>query len=280
MFILPANHIDVRHSSLSKMLTEVHTNLQEINKKVYSIALAAIKYLDNASKNGKKPILNMIKNLSFGALAGGVIGVPLNELTYHAGKSLNFFESLPELSDWLSTLEVFLQVSFNKEKIINAACPLKEFSSQIQASNKGSLLEQLGIKTDSSSDLKKSIFKVAVLQAAVYEELIFRGLIQDILLKRIPQLIIKKLAPGKEKLLDTKTAQAFRITISATAFSAIHLINLLVFPKEYVIPQVVITFVLGIFLGVIKESRLGLAGTIGAHALNNTMAITPILTSC
>jgi len=44
--------------------------------------------------------------------------------------------------------------------------------------------------------------------------------------------------------------------------------------------QLVSTFVGGIGLGILKESKVGLLGAIGSHIGNNMLALTPGLWSC
>jgi membrane protease YdiL (CAAX protease family) len=101
-----------------------------------------------------------------------------------------------------------------------------------------------------------------------------------ILIYHFSKFIVKKIAPGKETLLDTTAAKATRIVLTAAAFSAAHLQNQDLFSDSYVIMQLVSTFVGSIGLGILKESKAGLLGSIGAHMAHNFIAISPILWSC
>src|SRR5262249_16943381 len=83
--------------------------------------------------------------------------------------------------------------------------------------------------------------------APIIEEMVFRGLIQEVLLKRIPKYVIKKISPGKEIALDSTIAKATRIALTAALFSACHLANIGSMPN--VSAQLVATFVAGIGLG-------------------------------
>ncbi len=116
---------------------------------------------------------------------------------------------------------------------------------------------------------KSALFSRMVLKAPLKEELLFRLIIQNILLKQIPRALSKK---EDRPYYDSSKAKITRILISSTLFSLVHLINLKVLPPSYVIPQVIGAFVAGIALGTIQEGRLGTLGSIGLHALNNYSA--------
>ncbi|MBX9923948.1 MAG: CPBP family intramembrane metalloprotease [Rhabdochlamydiaceae bacterium] len=117
--------------------------------------------------------------------------------------------------------------------------------------------------------------------AAITEEIVWRGIFQDVLLKRLPQMILKTVAPGKEKLLDSKEAKIFRVVITAALFSIMHAPNRQVMSSAYVDRlQIPLTFVAGLLFGAIKESKLGLTGAIGAHLGLNTVGLAANLTMC
>lgn len=109
----------------------------------------------------------------------------------------------------------------------------------------------------------------------IFEEIQFRYLLQDWILTRIPKKTIACILPGKESYLNSNLYKAIKILITAYLFSEAHrsntyMCNLTIKESEY---QLVNTFVLGIILGIAKESRLGLSGAIGLHAGNNLQAL-------
>lgn len=107
----------------------------------------------------------------------------------------------------------------------------------------------------------------------ICEELLFRGVIQDILLKRIAKKILMNVAPEKAWVLDTRVATAARIVFASALFSTAHLINDGQLAHEYVVHQAIGAFFGSLLLGAIKESGLGLAGAIGAHIGHNAFAL-------
>lgn len=104
-------------------------------------------------------------------------------------------------------------------------------------------------------------------------EIIFRDALQSGILHSIPKTIAKKVSPGSEKIFDTTTAKALRIGLSSIAFGLAHCVNTGVYDPKYVFKQIIGGMLMGIFLGRIKESKLGLSGAIGAHFMNNFVAI-------
>jgi len=114
----------------------------------------------------------------------------------------------------------------------------------------------------------------------IAEEILFRGLVQDVLLTRIPKYIVKKTLPGKETVFDAKIAQAVRIILTAALFSAAHSLNDGTLPDSYVKAQLIATFVGGVGLGVLKESASGLLSAIGGHSANNLASIAYTLYIC
>ncbi|MDP1836370.1 MAG: CPBP family intramembrane metalloprotease [Chlamydiales bacterium] len=156
----------------------------------------------------------------------------------------------------------------------NAICPVKEF---VRQSN---LYQDIPVFQRSVPLLKAALLEGIGINAPIIEEVIFRGLIQDVFLTRVPKYIAKKIAPGTETALDSNIAKVARIVLTAVLFSAIHIPNYGALPSSYVDMQLASTFVLGIVLGALKESRAGLLGAMGAHITNNIIAISPILLSC
>lgn len=108
----------------------------------------------------------------------------------------------------------------------------------------------------------------------IFEEIVFRGLIQDVMLTRIPKYVVSKILPGRETILDSKMAKVARIIIAALLFSTVgHAYNC-IYVADYVVKmQMVGALIAGLGLGMIKESNAGLLGSIGAHAFNNMIGV-------
>ncbi len=101
-------------------------------------------------------------------------------------------------------------------------------------------------------DVKIQCLCLGILFAPIYEEILYRGLLQGVILQKASQRIF---AP-----LFAKSAQ---IIISSFLFAFPHQ------NQEY-------AFLLGLQLGMIKESQLKIAGSIGAHMANNCQALKPL----
>jgi hypothetical protein len=150
---------------------------------------------------------------------------------------------------------------------INASCPFQK------------LCKQIPLCKD-PLQMKISTFSTLAVAGPILEELLCRGLIQDLLLKRGARVILKNILPGKESWVDTTIAKIFRITTTAGLFSAMHLLNKGAVSNEYLHTQLIAAFVGGIVFGALKESKAGMPGAIGGHAANNTLVILPLLQMC
>lgn len=111
-----------------------------------------------------------------------------------------------------------------------------------------------------------------LIEDTVIEELYFRGVLQGAALHRIPKMILNRIKLGKGYVLESMGAKVARILIVATLFSYVHSFNDDELSKEAVRAQMVGSFVGGLCLGAIKESRLGLMGAVGGHVANNLFA--------
>lgn len=219
---------------------------------------------------------NCVKRFGLGVAAAG-IGTPISwGASYLAGK----VGLIQEIGDQASLVKeqmanmAKLGFKMDSDAIMNATCKMQTLVDQINSNIPW-------------KEAHTSVFAVKAAQVGmmgvgipIVEEIVFRGLIQDVLLTRIPKYVIKKIAPGKETALDTRIAKAARITLTAALFSAAHLANSGFFADSYVSMQLVATFVGGIGLGILKESNAGLLGAMGGHIANNMIAIAPALWSC
>lgn len=100
----------------------------------------------------------------------------------------------------------------------------------------------------------------------------FRHLIQKILLPNFFENKISQKKENKEKSLNSRVDKAARIGLTTVLFSSIHLLNNGFFPDDYVKMQTLNALTVGMILGVVRETRLGLSGAIIAHVVHNCIA--------
>ena len=94
----------------------------------------------------------------------------------------------------------------------------------------------------------------------IIEEILFRYLLQDVIFTQIPKYVLKRIKPGSEVVLDSRSFKIAKIFLTATLFSAGHI-------QE----RRVHAFIGGVVYGILKESKYGLVSTIGGHIANNTI---------
>ena len=117
---------------------------------------------------------------------------------------------------------------------------------------------------------KDAMSNLFVFTGPLREEVLFRFIVQRILLKVLPQATAKK---EDKAYHDSTEAKVKRVLISSAVFSLVHLGNLRVLPPSYVIHQLTGCFMSGIAWGVIQESsKLGILGSIGLHITHNYAA--------
>jgi hypothetical protein len=145
-----------------------------------------------------------------------LVGLPLEATTHLAAQRYNLIAPRTEstVSTAVGLAKLFLpknEAFFDLETIEKSACPLIEICRQFNAQSPQNPI--------TPERLKKLIQQGAVVEGPLVEELICRGLIQDVLLKRLPQLALRWTCPRKEWLIDTTVAKIVRITLSAGFFS-------------------------------------------------------------
>lgn len=101
-------------------------------------------------------------------------------------------------------------------------------------------------------DVKIQCLSLGILLAPIYEEILYRGLIQGVILQKAA---LRILAPPFSKLAQ--------VILSSLLFAYPH-------------PNQESAFLLGLQLGMIKESKLKIVGSIGAHMANNFQALRPL----
>jgi len=130
----------------------------------------------------------------------------------------------------------------------------------------------------SEKDALNALLPHLTIRGPVLEELIFRLMIQDIFLRRLLGKAIQAISPQNASWVDSRIGKTFRIILSAALFGAFHLIGT---EGQTVFKfQAFYAFAGGCFLGAIKESRLGLAGSIGCHMSNNILASLDVYANC
>lgn len=108
-----------------------------------------------------------------------------------------------------------------------------------------------------------------LLTTPLLDELAFRGGIQDLLLTRIPKLVLKKIAPGQESLLDSKVYKAAKIILTSALFALRQTVHFEVNGPLIGSVFVVYAFTAGVALGVMKESKPGILGCVTAYSVHN-----------
>jgi hypothetical protein len=219
---------------------------------------------------------NYVKRFGLGVAAGGIGSHISWGASYLAGK----VGLIQEIGDLASSVKEHMAnmakhgFKIDSDAIINSTCKMQALVDQV---NSNIPWEQ---EHTSVFAFKAAQVGMEGIGMPIVEEIVFRGLIQDVLLTRIPKYVIRKIAPGKEIALDTKIAKVARITLTAALFSATHLANSGFLADSHVSKQLVAAIVAGIGLGILKESNAGLLGAIGGHIANNIIAIAPALWGC
>src|SRR3990167_4964302 len=108
----------------------------------------------------------------------------------------------------------------------------------------------------------------ATLLGPIFEELVFRVLLQEYALKKIPEKILKKISPSHVSLIHGKAAKITRVALSALAFSLVHLPSSSASGgKLYgTLFRLIDFFASGLLLGAIQEKTGNPLFNIAAHA--------------
>lgn len=219
---------------------------------------------------------NCVKRFGMNVAAVG-IGTPISMGASYLANKVGLIQGTGDQANLIKEqIAIMARLGFKMDgdAIMNATCKIEELVKQINSN-----IPRPQAHT-SVSAVKATLVGTTGVGFPIIEEILFRGLVQDVLLTRIPKFVLKKVLPGKETALDTRIAKAARITLTAALFSASHLTNSGLFADSYISMQLVATFALGIGLGILKESKAGLLGTMGGHIAHNMIAIAPNLWSC
>lgn len=135
----------------------------------------------------------------------------------------------------------------------------------------------------SANDLFASFTKVAVVGVIgpFIEEMIFREGVQYGLFQALP-LLLTSTENDKSAMTQRLNAMAWktiRIVTTATLFTAVHLFNVSEMSDSNLALQLSNAFIGGLALSILRETPLGLLGSIGAHIANNSGAVFTMLGS-
>lgn len=216
--------------------------------------------------------LQSIKNFFLGGITAIVALYPPTQCLTFLAMKLGFLKELTRENSISGLIENLRKSGFDKfdtEALLKAPAYLTEYARQYNThfpSNPDLHLTVLS--------LKLSALWSCCIVAPLLEEGVFRGLIQG----KILGWIEKKCKKGFSETSRVHfIGAALRIGIAAILFSIVHLSNSGVFADSYVSVQLVGSLILGIGLGIIKESSLGMWGAIGAHATYNLFVISSVI---
>lgn len=220
---------------------------------------------------------NCVKKFGLGVAAAGIV-TPVSGGVVFLARKLGLIQELGESLSLTREGVANLAktgIALDADALANAVCPMQEYVSQLNHA-----LQLYPEYQQTVFSVKASLVTVIGIVAPIFEEVVFRCLIQNVLLKDVPKFIVKHIAPGRETALDSNIATLARVALTAALFSAYHLTNSGLMADSIVSTQIVATLVMGIGFGALKESNAGLLGAIGAHVTNNILAISPQLWSC
>lgn len=109
----------------------------------------------------------------------------------------------------------------------------------------------------------RNFLRVAV-TGPIVEEVKFRGIVQGLLLKAT-FYAMQRFGLSPKSITDPALEKILRIGVTALLFGGLHLRN----GHPTARHQMILATFSGILFGVLKESKLGLFGAIGAHMANN-----------
>ncbi len=124
-----------------------------------------------------------------------------------------------------------------------------------------------------------SHLKVCVI-GPIMEEIAFRLSIQTVLLKKIPNYLLRKRLPSQKLWIDSKIATFARIILTAALFSSLHLTNQAYFSKDYMQFSLISTFISGLIYGSLNESKLDYVAACVAHIVHNSLVSLLVWKNC
>lgn len=213
---------------------------------------------------GVTKIIDLAKRFGLGACCGAIGFIPCNWMTKIVVELL-----YGQNADLKGSLRFEKLQSQGFSVSDRSSSPLLEIVQQINRN--APLNEHTSVRA-----LKAQSFQRGVIVAPINEELSFRWIVQELLLYTIPVKIFQVVCPGKSWVFKSLFACCTRIVVVSVLFANAHQGR---DQSELSRTRTIRAFFLGLGLGFIKESRLNLAGSIGAHMVNNCISLKPILIS-
>lgn len=96
--------------------------------------------------------------------------------------------------------------------------------------------------------------------AATLEELLFRYMIQSVVLREAPKRVLKMVAPSYEHIVDHKIANVARVVLTSTLFTLAHVMRMGHFPG-----MLVAQLVFGLYFSYKRECGAGIAELSAVH---------------
>lgn len=214
------------------------------------------------------------RHFAIGALIGATTSL-VNMSVHSLLTKKGFIPELPIEDNIRVTIETLKKANitkFDAQALMDAPCFFEEYSRQNNSQEVWVHMTPARMKT------VLALYGAVAIPAA--EEFIFRDFIQCGLLPFATKPVIKKILPNASSQVHYRVDVLARLIITSLLFAAVHLTNLALTSDNFVKMQIIYTFVLGMVLGLLRESSPGITGAIGAHMANNAVSIYPRLTRC
>jgi membrane protease YdiL (CAAX protease family) len=217
-------------------------------------------------------ITTCVANIGLGAAATGIF-LPVKNVAVSFAQYLGWVPTLTvetSIRGYVAKQQVMGCTKMDADVLVQAPCYLEELAKQ---------LTECGISLTAAA-IKAHTLASTVIIYPILEEVFFRQLIQTIILPPYTKRIMRFIRPAGSFQLNNIIDKVVRILITAALFSSFHLQNKKIWDDSTVDVQVLSAFVFGIGLGIVKESRAGILGSIVAHMVNNLIAVGGVLLGC
>lgn len=223
---------------------------------------------------------NRVKRFGLGIAFGAFVVSPFDKAT-----RIGLFGKTNSLSLRREVVSLYNSIEFfpNEKELLDAPNFWKEIGNQIDKRFFSSrTIATIGNFEIKSGHIGQAGIAFMMMIAVATSELFLRGVIQGVVCQKIPRLLLKRLAPSKEILLDSKTAKCIRVFLPAM-FSTYLLSRILLSKDESWQKKNTLTiansvpywvtreFFFGCLLGAVKESRFGLAGAVGVRLASSVL---------
>jgi len=160
-------------------------------------------------------------------------------------------------------------------KVINALCPHKTLSWAVEKSK--------NIRTATHA---KALALSVLTAQTVLSDLIFEGVVQELVLRRLPKAILKEIKPGSETVVDSTTAKILRVLLStAIRYGTANFFMLSGDKKFMESSSCLETYRASVVIGglvssLLKETSPGLIGSIGQSLTFTALTYRKVLLDC